>query len=130
MRYYFDLKQDMRFIRDPEGTELLDDSSARAHAEAVAKELMANNTRGARTWRLQVYDDQRHHRFELLFASIDPSIARLPPELQTSICDVCRTTASLTDAISDVRVSLLRLRATLARADGAPYLASLHGVQL
>jgi hypothetical protein len=70
-RYYFNLKQGLKLIRDPEGTELPDEASARAHAVAVARELMHNNTKRSLTWRLDVCGAGQVPLFQLLFASIE-----------------------------------------------------------
>ena len=129
-RYFFKLKDGHRSIRDPDGTELPDESSARGHATRVARELMKNCENRTRTWRISVCDRDDTPCFELLFASVDESIAHLSPELRTSVEDVCGKTASLNDAINQVHTTLLQVRGTIAQAERAPYLAALDGVRI
>jgi hypothetical protein len=128
--YFFNLKDGRTVIPDQDGTELVDDDAARAHAVVVARESMRNNESRTRTWRLQVCGPDRQSRFELLFASVDETIDLLPPEIGTTVREVSRKFASLSDAIADVRMTLLQVRATLARSEGAPYLAALNGSRL
>lgn len=128
--YSFMLNDGRRIIRDPEQqVELPDEASARAHACQVAREIMRNNWR-TRSWRIRVCDDGENSYFEVLFASVDDAIAALPAQLQTSIEAIHRNTASLSDAIRDVQLTLYQVRATLARSERAPYLAALDGVQI
>lgn len=128
--YFFNLKDGRTTIPDPDGTELADDAAARAHAVVVARESMRNNESRTRTWRLQVCGEDREPRFELLFASVDETIDLLPDEIGARVREVSRNFASLSDAIADVRMSLLQVRATLARSEGVPYLATFNGTRL
>jgi hypothetical protein len=128
--YFFNLKDGRRTIRDPDGTEFPDDSAARDHATRVARELMKNTESRTRAWRINVCDGDGMTRFELLFASIDDSIAHLSPDLRSSVEDVCGKTASLSDTINQVQTTLLQVRGTLAQAERAPYLAVLNGVRI
>jgi hypothetical protein len=66
----------------------------------------------------------------VLFASVDETIDLMPNEIGASVREVSGKFASLCDTIADVRMSLLQVRATLARSEGAPYLAALHGTRL
>lgn len=128
--YFFNLKDGRTTIPDQDGTELADDDAARAHAVVVARESMRNNESRTRTWRLQVCGPDRQPCFELLFASVDETIDQLPDEIGASVREVSGKFASLHDAIADVRMSLLQVRATLARSERAPYLAALNGSRL
>jgi hypothetical protein len=116
-RYYFDLKNSEGTLLDTDGTELPDETAAREHACQVALELMRNASVRTRMWRLTVSDQDRMSCFECLFASHDESIAHLTPELRSSVETVCRGHAALTDAIVDVRSTILQIRGTLARSD-------------
>jgi hypothetical protein len=123
--YFFHLKGDRGTIPDPNGTELLDQRAARAHGCQVARELMRHREFSTRMWRLDVCDDKGNFCFDLLFASVDDSIAHLGPDLRSSLEAVCRNTASLSDAIGQVEATLLQLRSTLR--DGPLSLASTTG---
>lgn len=128
--YFFNLKDGRTVIPDQDGTELTNDAAAHAHAVVVARESMRNNESRTRTWRLQVCDSDRQPRFELLFASVDETIDLLPNEIGASVREVSGKFASLSDAIADVRMSLLQVRATLARSENTPYLAAVNGTRL
>jgi hypothetical protein len=105
--YFFNLNDGRNIIPDLEGTELPDDDSARAHAAQVARELARNREQETRSWRLAVCDEQGTLRFELLFASMDETISRLPPALRFMFADASGSTASLNEAMEQVRMTLL-----------------------
>lgn len=125
-RYFFHLKGNRGTIPDPTGVELPDEKVARAHGCQVARELMRNREFSTRTWRLDVRDDKGNFCFDLLFASVDDSIAHLAPDLRSSLVDVCRNAASLGDAVDQVRATLLQLKGTLG--GGSISLVSKTGV--
>jgi hypothetical protein len=106
-RYFFNLNDGRKVIPDLEGTELPDDDSARAHAAQVARELARNREEETRSWRLAVCDAQGALRFELIFASIDEAISRLPPMLRFMFGDAGGSPASLNEAVEQVRMTLL-----------------------
>jgi hypothetical protein len=118
-RYYFNLKNSEGTLLDNEGTELPDQEGARAHAHQVMQELMRNASPQTRMWRLAVSDQNLVPCFECLFASHDESIAHLGPELRSSVERVYRNKVALTDAIIDVRATLLQIQSTLARSDNS-----------
>jgi len=115
--YYFVLKNGRHSIPDREGEELTDEAAAREYAVAVARELMRNAPLRARSWRLQVSDENLQPCFELLFAAIDDSLSHLPLHLRNSIEHACRNTASLSDTIIDVQKTLFQVRETLVGAN-------------
>jgi hypothetical protein len=128
--YYFNLKGQHGRYLDPSGTELPDHAQAKEHARRVALELMYRREPRTRSWRLEVCDATRTPVFELLFATVDPLLAQLPPDFRTAVEEVSARTGGVTDAIIDVRNSLHQLRGTLARSDGEPYLAAVDGTLL
>ena len=128
--FYFNLKDCRTVIPDLDGTELPDEGAARAHAVIVAREAMRNNEVRTRNWRIQVCGENRTPLFEILFASVDETIDHLPGDLRNSLENVSTKFASLADTIHDVRMSMLELRTTLARAEGVPHLAALNGLRL
>ena len=125
--YYFNLWTSTQLLLDPDGTALPDETAAMAHARAVARDLMRNRATKTRSWRLDVRDDDGRRCFSVLFASVDDTV---PPELRAAIIDGSAKTATLRDAIHEVRLSLLQVRATMAKADRQPYLAAVDGVSL
>jgi hypothetical protein len=78
-RYFFNLFDGRKIIPDPDGTELSDDQSARAHAFRVMRELARNREEQTSTWRLVVHDGQGTPCFELVFAAADDAMYRYPP---------------------------------------------------
>jgi hypothetical protein len=128
--YFFNLKTSNGEIRDPDGTEFDDVPTAWEHAREVARELMRQRETRRRSWRIDVRDGEGRQCFELLFASVDDSIAPLGPELRSLIENLHRKQASLADAIAAVRLSLLQIQATIARSKGKPFLASLDGMTI
>jgi hypothetical protein len=114
--YYFVLKHDFETAADREGMELADHQMARDHAIAVARELMQHQEVRTRSWRLQVCDEDLYVRSEILFASVDNTLSKYPPEYRNTIQGLCRATGTLADRIADVRASLSQLKATLALA--------------
>ena len=114
--FYFVLKFGRQSVPDREGVELPDEAAARAHAVAVARELMRNREVDTRLWRLQVCDDYLQPKFEVLFAEFDQTISHLPPDLRSSIESVSRTAGALSDAIVNVQSNLIDAKSTLARA--------------
>jgi hypothetical protein len=129
-RYYFNLRGHGRRDIDPDGTDLADDGQAREHAKHVALELMQGRETNTRPWRLEVCDAERTAIFELLFATVDPSIAGLSPELRNAIELSNARMGALLDAIVDVHHAFYELQATLSRAENKPYLASRDGIVL
>jgi hypothetical protein len=123
--YFFDLKTPEGTIRDPVGMDLPDESSAREHARRVACELMQHRQPRTRSWRIDVRDGEGRRCLDVLFASVDESIGGLPPELRSSIENLHAKHASLSDAI---RLTIFEVKGTIARSEGAPYVAAVNGV--
>lgn len=128
--YYFNLKDGSKVIPDPDGTAFADDEAARQHGVLVAREAMRNNEPETRKWRIQVCDASRQPLFEVLFATVDETIDHLPHALRSQVEKLPWQLASLGDAVSDVRMSILQVRTTLARAEGHPHLVALNGSRL
>ena len=79
-RYTFALHADEARIEDESGTWFDDRDHACAYARDVVHELMHGREQETRSWCLEIYEDGvRVH--ELLFASIDPTLDNLPPQI-------------------------------------------------
>src|SRR5215510_219985 len=128
--YYFNLKGHHGRYVDPHGTELPDLAQAKEHARQVALELMHRRELKTRSWRLEVCDAGRKPVFELLFATVDPMLAQLPPILRTRVEELSARTGGVVDAIVDIRNTLHQLRGSLAKSNREPYLAALDGTIL
>jgi hypothetical protein len=125
--YFFDLKTSEGTIRDPNGTDLPDEPSARQHARLVVGELMQHRQPWTRAWRLDVCDHEGRPCFDLLFAAADDSIDHLTPELRSSVENLCAKSASLDEAIHAIRQTLSQVKRTIARSEGAPCVAAVSG---
>ncbi len=121
-RFHFHLRADGRIHPDLEGTELLDIEVVRAHASAVAQELMCNAGARPRHWSMYVEDETGERQFDLFFADADPTLASYPAEWRMLISETCRRLAALTDALSIARETRRQTRILLARSQGRPHL--------
>jgi Domain of unknown function (DUF6894) len=125
--YFFNVKTDQGTITDTDGTDLPDQASARSYAEIVARELMAHREPQTRSWRLDVRDSDGLPCFDLLFATLDGSLGHLTPELRSAVESLCASSGSIAEAIRETKLTLLEVKATIARAEGALYLAAVNG---
>lgn len=125
--FYFILKNGRHTIPDRDGEELADECAARVRATDVSHELMRNRELRTRSWRLQVCDTYLQPCFEVLFASVDDTIAHMPPEFRGVIETVSRNTASLNDTVIDVRRTLAQVTETLTEANQV--MTSVAGVR-
>ena len=128
--YYFNLWDNRGVLVDPEGTELSDERQALEHARQVARELMQNRESETRAWRLQVCDAQRDAAFELRFVALDCELQCVRPFLRETLELGLERMAGFSDAISEIRTSLYRIRATLAKSNGAPHLVAIDGSRI
>jgi hypothetical protein len=128
--FYFRLKNGRYIANESEAEVFSSEAEAQAYGCLIARDLMRHREAATRSWRLQICNQDRIPVSEILFASIDESLAHCPANLRLSIERVSKQTASLSDTIADLRVSLLRMQATLARADKALHLAALDGARV
>jgi hypothetical protein len=91
---------------------------------------MRNAHARTRLWRLAVSDENRRPCFELLFADYDESLSHLLPELRLAVEKVQRKHVALLDAMVDVRMTLLQVKGTLARANRRPHVAAVNGISV
>ena len=115
--FYFILKAGRRSYPDSEGQEFADEAAARAHAHAVARDLMRNRETRTSHWRVQVCDDFLQPRYECLFADVDDTIDRLDSKLRDSVKAVARTTATMKDSLCQIDAAMDDLRQMLNRID-------------
>jgi hypothetical protein len=127
--YYFNLDDGFKGIADPEGTDLAGESAARAHAVAVAQEIMAHAEAKTRHWLIDVCDRNRQLLFEVLFVTVDPTISHIRPEARRLIEESCAARRSLGRAARDAHATVCRARATIARSRGLPWLFVVDGSQ-
>ena len=129
-KYFFNLAAREDIVFDREGVDFPDERSAREYAAVVIRELMAHREPQTRAWRLDVRDSNGLPCFDLLFATIDDTLGHLTPQLRSSVEGYCASAASLAEAIRSIRMTLLEVKATLARAEGALHLAAVNGAAI
>ncbi len=126
-RFHFHLRVRGKIHHDADGTDLPDTAAARAHADAVAQELLRNAARATRHWSLRVEDDAGEQQFDLYFADVDPSLAGYSPQMRMLVAQTCRRLGALTDVLAAARETRRETRILLARARGKPQLAYVRG---
>jgi hypothetical protein len=126
-RYTFTLRSDGRDNNDEMGIALTDDASAYRYACTVARELMRCRETQTRYWKIKVYRDGEGPVFDVLFATVDPTLDHLRRELRTLVENVSRKTGALKDALYACELSLRESRSLLARSRGKPYLIAEDG---
>src|SRR5215467_7321161 len=107
--YYFDLHTPTEVVRDLVGSELACEASAHEHAAGVARELAQHREVQTRSWRLDIRDSEGRGVSKLMLASVDASLAKLPPDLRSSMEAMYANNASLCDTIRSVRRSLSQI---------------------
>ena len=127
-KYFFNLAAREEIVFDRQGADFPNERSAREHAEVVARELMAHRELRTRAWRRDVRDSNGLPCFDLLFARVDDTLRHVTPQVRSSIEGYCASSASLAEAIRSIRMTLIEVQATLARAEGALHLAAVNGV--
>jgi hypothetical protein len=121
-RYYFNLDAGYTSVADPDGTDLADGTAARAHARAVACEIMAHNENKTRSWALEVYDCDGEKLFEVPFVTTDPTIRHFHPTTRRVIEEACEKRRAFARAVRASRATISRSRVTVARAKRMPWL--------
>jgi hypothetical protein len=127
--FYFNLRDGGAGVTDIDGTELRDESEAKAHATQVARELMRPKELKKRPWQLDVCDDQGP-LFVVPFAAVDPTLDHLEPKLRQLIEGLCESRRALAETLFRSQLMLLRFQASRSRAAGGPYLAAQCGRRL
>ena len=121
-RFHFHLRSDATIHRDLDGTECADIAAARAHALAVAEELMRNFESKTRLWSMHVEDETGEASFDLFFAEVDASLAFHAPETRALVTEICRRQGALIDALCALRATVTEARILIARARRKPCL--------
>jgi hypothetical protein len=117
--FYFILKVGGQSFPDEAGEEFDDIADARAHAHAVARELMRNRENRTAHWRVEVCDDYLQPCYECLFADVDQRLDAYDEEFRDSFRRVARTTAGLKDALRSIDIAMQDLQQTMRLLDAA-----------
>lgn len=126
-RFHFHLRARGKIHHDPDGTELPDVAAARAHAAAVADELMRYSDDSTRQWSMCVEGESDESPFNLFFADVDPRLESHSPQMRLLMTKTCRRLAALTDAMCAARATRAEARILLARSRGTPQLVYAKG---
>jgi hypothetical protein len=125
--YTFELRDGSGGIDDESGVALTDGVDALRYAQTVVRELMRSREAQTRTWRLDVYDEAGACVIELPFASIDPTLDHLRPELRAMVEKFCDRRRSVDEMIHTARGTVRESQALVARARGNLYVAARSG---
>jgi hypothetical protein len=125
--YTFTLRSDGCEVNDDAGIALRDNASAYRYARTVARELMRRREIQTRYWRLEVYRDGDGPLFDILFASVDPTLDHLRRELRSLVEKASEKKRALKDVVYAARLTLRESQSLLARSRGKPYLIAENG---
>ena len=125
--YTFRLRSDAGWVADNVGAALADDASAYRYARSVARELMRCRELRTRYWVLELYQDGQEHLFDILFATVDPTLDHLRRESRALVESASEKKRALKDVIHDIDLTVRESRALLARSSGRPHLISDNG---
>ncbi len=106
---------------------LTDNASGYRYGRAVARELMRSREIQTRYWLLEVYRDGDGPLFDILFASVDPTLDHLRSELRSLVEKVSQKKRALKDTIYDANFTLRESQSLLARSRGKPFLIAENG---
>jgi hypothetical protein len=108
-------------------TYTFNNASAYRYARAVARELMRCRETQTRYWALEVYREGEGPLFDILFATIDPTLDHLRHELRLLVEKVSGKKRGLKDAMYAARLTLRESQSLVARSHGRPHLICENG---
>jgi len=126
-RYVFLLRDGESESCDSEGQELRDDVAAIGYAKGVARELMRNREPETRCWQVHVRTESGQLLGKISFATLDPTLDHLLPELRRTVERASEIGLSVREAITAARDTVLESRALIARSKGRPYVVVGQG---
>jgi hypothetical protein len=125
--YTFKLRDDSSGVVDNAGVALTDNANAYRYALAVARELMRCREIQTRYWELEVYRDGEGPLFDILFATVDPTLDHLRHELRSLVEKVSGKKRALKDAMYAAHLTLRESQSLVARSRGKPHLICENG---
>jgi hypothetical protein len=123
-QYFFHLRDGQKGVTDHEGASFRDDGAAHLYAVSVAHELMRNCELSTRHWSIIVMTEAGRHLAEVPFATIDPTLNHLGWERREAVETLCSRYLALAEVTHDVRGTMRRSRALVARSRGRPFVAT------
>lgn len=125
--YRFALRDGQGDIDDESAVALADEADALRYARTVVHELMRSREVQTRTWRLDVYDEGGACVIALPFASLDPTLDHLRPELRAMVEKFCNRRRAVDETIHVVCSTVRESRALVAQSRGKLYVAARSG---
>jgi Domain of unknown function (DUF6894) len=125
--YTFTLRSDGCDVNDNVGIELADNASAYGYARTVARELMRCRETQTRYWQIKVYRVGEGLLYDVLFASVDPTLDHLRREVRAWVERISERKRALKDLTYECEATLRESRSLVARSRGQPYLISENG---
>lgn len=125
--YRFALRDGQGDIDGEGAVALADEADALRYARTVVHELMRSREVPTRTWRLDVYDEDGERVIALPFASLDPSLDHLRPELRTMVENYCDRRRTVSETIYAVGNTVRESQALVAQSRGKLYVAAHSG---
>jgi len=125
--YTFKLRSDAGWVADNVGATLVDNASAYRYACGVARELMRSREIQTRYWLLEVFQYGQGPLFDILFATVDPTLDHLRREVRVLVENASEKKRALKDTIHDIGLTVRESQALLARSTGRPHLISGNG---
>jgi hypothetical protein len=125
--YTFELRDGHGGIDDETAVSLADGADAMCYAQDVVHELMRSREAQTRTWRLNVYDEAGARVIELPFATLDPTLDHLRPELRAMVEKFCDRRLAVDETIYAVCNTVRESQALMARSRGQLYVAARSG---
>jgi hypothetical protein len=125
--YTFELLDGSSPLRDNAGIHLPDHEHAWAYGREIARELMQGREAKSRFWRLRVYENDADRVFDIPFATVDPTLDHLAPELRSTLERFCDSYRAVKEAVHAAKITVRESRALVARSRGKPYLAATAG---
>ena len=114
-------------IDDESGVTFRSRDRAIRYARDIVHELMRNREVKTRSWRLDVYENGDGPICTIPFASIDPTLDHLLPNLRMAVEMASERRRLFCEVLHAANDTMQESRALVARSRGKPYLASWLG---
>ena len=125
--YTFELRDGRGGLDDETAVWFTDRAHASRYAQTIVHELMRSRETQTRTWRLDVYDEGGTRVIELPFASLDPTLDHLRPELRAMVEKFCDRRRAVDEMIYAACNTVRESQALVARSRGRLYVAASSG---